>query len=156
MHAERLTSQEQKLLFKRWGCSKSRPWPNSRILTVKDIAEAYEMTPPEVYRQLQELRSEQAQAIAAAGKRRQTILALTVRCLPAVIIVTQVSTLITAGSRPVKHVSSTDLSGTTVSLAEQQDSLGSQFYQAKQFQDAEREYLKAVQLNPKIPLYHND
>ncbi len=86
-YSKRLTQQEQKLLFKRWENQQRQAVAAQSEPTVKDIAEAYDLPPQEVARQLQEMRAEQHQAIVNASKRRQIILAIVLLCAPAILIV---------------------------------------------------------------------
>jgi len=87
VYSERLTQQEQKMLFNRWEYQQRQAAAAQSEPTVNDIAEAFELPPHEVARQLRELRAERHQAIVNTSKRRQLILAIVLLCVPAILLV---------------------------------------------------------------------
>lgn len=148
---ERLTEQEQRLLFERLGDAERRKAAAQSQPTVADIAEATGMTAEAVRDQLQSVRAEQGQVAEAARLRRERAGRAARRGLPLL-------AAIGLGWALVLHPPSYHFprGETATAAASRHVHQGDAEYTAGRFDDAEGEYLLAVQQEPGIATYRND
>jgi tetratricopeptide (TPR) repeat protein len=148
-HSQHLTEREQKILFQRWENQQKQEVAEQSEPTVKDIAEAYGMTPEEVTRQLGEVRAEEAQQTEAARQRRVGATRTLRGGITALV-------LVGLGWAAVTHLHSIHLGETSVKAAERHESQGDKAFDAANYSAAEGEYLLAVQQQPNIAMYRNN
>ncbi len=148
---ERLTEQEQRLLFNRWADAERREVAAQSLPTIADIAEATGMTTEEVRDQLQSVRAGLGRAAGAARLRRERVSRAARRGLPLVAVVGLAWALV--AHPPSFHIPPGE---TAVAAAARHVRQGDADYKAGHFDDAEAEYLLAVQQEPNIATYRND
>ena len=160
----RLTESEQKILFRRWENQQRQDIAHQSEPSVKDIAEAFDVAPDEIYGQLQALRAEQS---ARQATRRQS-LRLWGRRVGAALVAVSVLTFIghESSRAPRRQTVSTTVTTTVpivppiaetpVSSAERHDAEGAALYRQGRYPEAEAESLQAVQQQPQIATYRND
>lgn len=148
---ERLTEQEQRLLFQRWEDAERRKAAAQSLPTVADIAEATGMTTDEVRDQLQSVRAGLGRAAGAVRLRRDCWSRAARRGLP-------LAAALGLGWALVMHPPSVHFppGETAVAAASRHIHQGDAEYKAGRFEDAEGEYLLAVQQEPGIAAYRND
>ena len=166
--SERVTDREHKLLAARWASQQRQEIVEQSEPTVNDLAEAYEMPPDEVYRQLQELRAEQEARRAKSRARVRSLVRAAPSFLAAMIVVGLVvfiglrasrvphSSAIGSIAPPAGPAAIPPLGETAVTSAAAHDDRGNQLSADKRYAEAEPEYVQAVQEQPGIAMYHND
>ena len=148
---ERVTEQEQRLLFKRWEDAERREAAAQSLPAVADIAEATGMTAQAVRDQLRSVRAEQSRAAETVRLRRERVWQTSWRGLPLLAALGLAWALFT--HPPSFHHTRGE---TPVAAAAEHARRGDAEYKAGHFDDAEEEYLLAVQQEPGDATYRDD